>query len=220
LSEAVARRAVERSVADRQAAYAREMDRIIEATYRVIERMETLDPTLRDILRESGLSTQAFYRYFSSKDELLVVLLDDGRRTLRGYLAHKMDQVTEPEARVRAWIQGVLAQAADQAAADRTRPFVANEARLAEAFPEEHAASRELLLEPLISAIEEMPRAVRPKRGGGRRGGGRRDAEAVYQLAFGTLHSHLIRRTAPTEAEVAHLVQFALRALGAAGALG
>ena len=35
---------------------------------------------MRDILREAKLSTPAFYRHFKSKDELFVMLLDDGRR--------------------------------------------------------------------------------------------------------------------------------------------
>ena len=92
VSESLTRRAVARAVAGRQATYAEELQRIVDAAYRVIERTGTVDPTLRDILRESGLSTQAFYRYFTSKDELLLVLLDEGGRRLLGYLGHRMEQ--------------------------------------------------------------------------------------------------------------------------------
>ena len=94
LTETLARRAVERSVADRHAEYTQEMRRIVEATYDLIERTGSLDPSLRDILAHTGLSTQAFYRLFRSKDELLLVLLDDGRRTLVDYLSARM--ATEP----------------------------------------------------------------------------------------------------------------------------
>ena len=80
---------------------------------------------LRDILRESGLSTQAFYKHFRSKDELMLVLLDDGRRRLVGYLAHRMEKAGRPEQRIRAWIEGVLAQASDPEVAARTRPTAA-----------------------------------------------------------------------------------------------
>jgi AcrR family transcriptional regulator len=220
LSDALARRAVERSVAGRQAAYSDELQRVVDATYRVIARTGTVDPTLRDILRESGLSTQAFYRYFTSKDELLLVLLDDGRRRLWGYLQHRMDSASDPVGRVRAWIEGVLAQAADPDAAARTRPFVANEDRLAEAFPAEHEASFELLFGLLADSVGRLPgRPVPPRGSAGPRpkagADGRRDAEAVYRLTFATLHAHLLRRTVPSSDEVDHLVRFCLRALQA-----
>jgi AcrR family transcriptional regulator len=208
ISETLTQRAVARAVGGRQEAYAGELQRIVEATYRVIERSGTVDPTLRDILRESKLSTQAFYRYFTSKDELLLVLLDDGARRLVGYLEHRMERAGGPDGQVRAWIGGVLQQAADEGAARRTRPFVANEARLAERFPGEQQASLDLLVGLLVPPVLELT--------GGRRADARRDAEAVYHLAFGALRRHLTRGTTPARAEVEHLSRFALAGIGAA----
>jgi AcrR family transcriptional regulator len=212
LTETLARRAVDRSVADRQMEYAREMERILEATYRVIERSGTVDPSLRDILREAGLSTQAFYRYFQSKDELLLLLLDDGRRRLLGYLEHQMEKEATSEGAVAAWVRGVLAQAADPAAASRTRPFLANQDRLTEAFSEEQRASVDLLIDQLSGPLEE----INGKPGGrkARQVEARRNAEATYYMTFGVLHRHLIERTAPTAGEVNHLVTFVLRGSG------
>ena len=210
VSESLTRRAVARAVAGRQATYAEELQRIVDAAYRVIERTGTVDPTLRDILRESGLSTQAFYRYFTSKDELLLVLLDEGGRRLLGYLGHRMEQQAGPEERVRAWFEGVLAQASDAGAAGRTRPFVANEARLAEQFPAEQQASVDLLAALLVPSITEL--------NGHRRVDARRDADAVYHLAFGALRRHLTRGTRPTRVEVDHLTRFALGGIGHRGA--
>src|SRR5438093_773061 len=117
LSETIASRSIERSVEERRATYVEEIRTIVEAAYRVIERTGEFDPKLRDILREAGTSNQAFYKHFRSKDELLLLLLDDGRRKLLGYLAHRMDKATTPAGRVRAWIEGVLAQAVDAKAA-------------------------------------------------------------------------------------------------------
>jgi AcrR family transcriptional regulator len=215
VSQSLTQRAVEQAFASRQASYAKELQRIVEATYRVIERTGTVDPTLRDILKASGLSTQAFYRYFTSKDELLLVLLDDGRRLLVGYLQHRMDSAPSPAAKIKAWIEGVLAQAADPAAAHRTRPFVVSEARLAEKFPVEQQASVDLLLDllvPEIKALKDMGkaparvRAVRPVRA---------DAQAIYHLAFGSLRQHLTRGTGPSRSEIDHLAAFALAGIGA-----
>jgi AcrR family transcriptional regulator len=209
LTNTLARRAVDRSVADRQLEYAREMQRILDATYRVIERTGNVDPSLRDILRETGLSTQAFYRYFQSKDELLLLLLDDGRRRLLGYLEHQMRKEATPGGAVAAWVRGVLAQAGDPAAASRTRPFLANQDRLAEAFPAEQRASVDLL-------IDQLGLALAASNGNGtgrkaRRTEVRRSAEAIYYMIFGVLHHHLVERTSPTAGEVDHLVGFVLR---------
>jgi AcrR family transcriptional regulator len=194
LTETLASRAVERTVADRHASYVDEMDRVVDATYRLIERTGTVDPSMRDILRETGLSTQAFYRYFQSKDELMLLVLDDGRRRLLGYLEHRMARADTGAKKVGEWIEGVLAQAADPTAAARTRPFVANQDRLAEAFPEDHQASVDALVEQLAGALD----------------GDRRAAEAIYLLSMAALHKHLTYGTRPTRTDVTSLVQFSL----------
>jgi AcrR family transcriptional regulator len=203
LAESLARRAVERSVAERQASYVKEIERVVDATHRVIARSGSFDPPLRDILRESGLSTQAFYKHFRSKDELLLVLLDDGRRRLVGYLEHRMGKATTAQGRVRAWIEGVLAQAGQVDAAAKTRPWLANQDRLAEQFPTEQQASVDLLVTLLAGAIEQAAKG-RPAR---------RDAQVVYHAAFGALHRHLAHGTKASSAEVDHLVKFCLDAI-------
>jgi AcrR family transcriptional regulator len=212
LTETLARRAVERAVTDRQAEYAHEMQRIVEATYDLIERTGSLDPSLRDILAHTGLSTQAFYRLFRSKDELLLVLLDEGRRRLVDYLAGRMAAAGSPPDRVRAWVEGVLAQASTARAAERTRPFLANEDRLSELFPEEQRESVDLLVDllvvPLTEASPDGAPVDKP----------RRDAEAVYRLVFGLLHAHLIQRSRPTPETVEHTVRFCLQGAGLDGA--
>ena len=221
LTETMARRAVERAVADRHESYAAEIQRIVEATYDLIERTGDVDPSLRDVLRETGLSTQAFYRYFTTKDELLLVLLDDGRRRLLGYLEHRIARFEAPEDRLRAWVEGVLAQAAEPAAAARTRPFVANQDRLAERFPEEQQVSVDLLVGQVGALLDAVRGETETEDGdggddgdgGGGGGGGatresQRDATAAYRLVFAALHAHLAHRTTPTAPEMDHLVGF------------
>jgi AcrR family transcriptional regulator len=209
LTGSIARRSLERSSVERIAAYEEEVRAIVDATYRVIERTDSFDPTLRDILTESGLSNQAFYKHFRSKDELLLLLLDDGRRRLLGYLEHRMDKASTPAGRIRAWIEGVLAQAADREAAARTRPFLAHRERLAEMFPDEQQASVGALIDLLASAVSALP------------GWARRDrrhvdsaATAVYDVTFGALHRYLRDRTKPSAADVDRVVGFCLDALG------
>jgi AcrR family transcriptional regulator len=209
LADSFARRTAESSVAERQASAAEEIRRAVEAAYRLIARTGDIDPSIREVLRESGLSTQAFYKHFRSKDELMLVLLDDGRRRLLGYLEHRMDKATSPEGRVRAWVEGVLAQGANEEAAARTRPFVAGQDRLADRFPSEQQRSMDLLVELLARSVERLPGAV-PRNS-------KRDAEAIYHVTFGTLRQHLAMRSVPSGAEVDHLVRFSVQGAGAPG---
>jgi AcrR family transcriptional regulator len=209
MTETLATRALQRSAADRHAAYVDDVRRIVDATYRLIERTGGVDPSLREVLAEAGLSTQTFYRLFRSKDELMLVLLDDGRRRLLGYLEHRMALATSPEDKVRAWVQGVLAQASNPEAAARTRPFLAEQDRLVEHFPHEQQASVDLLVGLLVDSLREL----RPGAGRGA-AAVRRDAQAVYRLVFATLHDHLARRTVASTDEIDHLVGFVLRAVG------
>jgi AcrR family transcriptional regulator len=220
MTESLARRALDRSAAARHAEYVRDVQRIVDATYRLIERTGGIDPSLREVLAEAGLSTQAFYRFFRSKDELMLVILDDGRRQLLGYLEHRMARATSPADKVRAWIEGVLAQASNPEAAARTRPFLVNQDRLVEAFPEEQQASVDLLVGLLVNSLEEL-RTVGPGPVA-RRGPetARRDAEAVYRLALATLHDHLVGGTTPSGDDVDHLVAFVLRGVGATASAG
>jgi AcrR family transcriptional regulator len=201
-------RAVARSLSGRMAAATQEVEQLVEATYRIVSREGTVDPRVRDILLEAGLSTQAFYRHFKSKDDLLLVLLDDGRRRLADYLRHRMGKARTPEGQLRAWISGMLAQAANPEAAERTRPFLVGLPRLREAFPAEHAESEAVLIGLLTDVItagvaDKAFTSADPAR----------DALAIYRLALASMEAHLFARTTPSKAEIAHLVDFALRAV-------
>ena len=204
--EHLADRAVERTVAGRRAEYGAEMRRIVETTFSLIERTGSLDPSMRQILAETGLSTQAFYRYFSSKDELMLALLDEGRRRLVETLQRRMARSEDPEGQVRAWIEGVVAQAANATAAARTRPWVLSEQRLTEAFPQEQQASVELLVGLLHEPIARLRGTKK-----------RRDADIdtaatmTYQLTFAVLREHLVAGTKPDAAESNALVGFCRR---------
>jgi AcrR family transcriptional regulator len=180
-------------------------ERIVDATYRVIERTGDVDPTMRDILREAGISTPAFYRQFRSKDELLAVLFADGRRRIASTVERRLARARTGEDKVRAWVAAVLAQARDPEAASRTRPFMAHVDRLVERYPDEQRASEQLLIDQLVAVIEESDDLVSADP--------RADATAVYHLAFGALGWHLRYRSTPRPAEIDRVVDFACRAL-------
>jgi AcrR family transcriptional regulator len=198
----VAEQVATRTLAARQEAYTGEVRRLVDAGYAVLRRTGGLEPRVGDVVREAGLSNQAFYRHFRGKDELLLAILDDGQRQLVGYLEHRLAGAEPGAAQVRAWIEGVLEQARNRSAAENTRPFALGSARLADHFPEEMARSRESLVAPLRAAVTAAG------------GDPERDTDAVYQLAMGTMNDALVRRATPSKADVAHVVEFALAGIG------
>lgn len=204
----LAHRAVERTVRGRRAEYQQEMARIVDATFELVQRTATVDPSMRDILAQVGLSTQGFYRYFTSKDELMLALLDEGRRRLLATLERRMQRAAEPADQVRAWIEGVLAQASNPAVAARTRPWVASEQRLAELFPDEQQTSVDLLVSLLDGPIRRLGRDP------GADGQAQPAALLTYRLTFATLQAHLAAGTKPSGGDVEDLVRFCLRGAG------
>jgi AcrR family transcriptional regulator len=207
---ALVERTVDRTVAGRYAAAAQEVDNLVEATYRVIERAGSVDPKIREILTEAGVSTQVFYRHFQSKDELMLVLLDDGRRRLATYLEHQMGKADDPLSQVRAWVVGTLAQARDPKAAARTRPFARSLGHLQEQYPGEHRESVEVLVGLLRRAIEQAADA-----GVATSASPAHDATLIYLMTQSLMDRHLREMTTPSKAEVARTADFALRGIGA-----
>lgn len=203
-------RAINRALVKRSAAATEDVERIIEATYRVLSRSGGMDPRMREILAEAGLSTQAFYRHFTSKDELLLVVLEDGRIRLATYLGHRMAKAKPGVAQLRAWIEGMFAQATDPTAAARTRPFILNVHRLMEQYPDEQLRSISLLVEQVRATLADAHAAGQlaqpPAKG---------DAAAIYHLTVGPMENHIALGSTPSRAEVRGIVDFALRAIGA-----
>lgn len=209
-SHTLLKRTVDRTVAERYAAAAQDVDRIVEATYRVIERAGSVNPKMREILTEAGVSTQVFYRHFQSKDELMLVLLDDGRRRLATYLEHQMSKANDPLGEIQAWVEGTLAQARDPQAAARTRPFARSLGHLQEQYPGEHRESVDLLVGLLEDAIDRavdnhLADSLSPAA----------DATFIYLMTQGLMDRHLRETTSPSKDEVTLVVEFALKGIGA-----
>jgi AcrR family transcriptional regulator len=197
LSEGVEAAIADRGVADRRAAYATEARRLIDAAFVVMRRTGNIDPQVRAIVREADLSNQAFYRHFPSKDALLLAVLADGQRQLVAYLHRRVATTSDPAEQVQRWVSGVMAQARDREAAEATRPFACNSARLADLFPADLAASRAELVASLGPAVRA-------------RGGSDEDAELIYDLAFARMNDAIAHRRVPPRAEVQRLVDFCL----------
>lgn len=204
---------VDRTLARRRATAQDEVQRLVAAAFAVIERTGNVEPKVSEILREAGLSNQAFYRHFRSKHELLVTVLDEGIRGLAGYLEQRMAGVDDAAAATREWIRGMAAQALDPDGARASRPFALSRGRLAELFPAEVAGSERRVAAPLRAALEKgraigtMPAVDADA-----------ESEALYHMMMGWVEGRLIEGRRPDVTEVERLEAFALAGLSRSGA--
>jgi len=220
VSASLAEAAVRRALSGQYRAAAREVDRILDAAYALIRRRGTVELTIRELLSEAGMTTDAFYRLFKSKDAFVDLLVEDGGLRLASYLAHQVTKAvsaakadgTDPAAAViEAWIRGMLAQSANPDAAARGRPFVVHHSRLALSHGPAYQRLAEALTAPLADAL-----AVGAAAGEARAGEIPDAIRCMYDLAMAASNRHLLGGTTPDAAELEYLVRFCLRALGTA----
>ena len=115
----LAEQAAGRSTADLVAARTDEAQRLMDAGMAVMVRRGTSSrATVAEIVREAGLSNQAFYRHFAGKDDLVAAIIDAGARRLVSYAGHRMEMFDDPLDQVRAWVQAVLSQGTDPKVAE------------------------------------------------------------------------------------------------------
>jgi AcrR family transcriptional regulator len=211
----VAERSVARALASRHATYTDEVNRLIAACLTVAERTGDFDPRVSDILAEAGLSNQAFYRHFQSKEELLLAVLDKGVRELTAYLTKRMAAQPDPVGKARAWIRGFAAQAIRPKARAATRPFMFPSARLYERFPDEIPATEQHYVDLLAVVLNDARVAGLARPDLDPAG----DAVFIYDLVKNWMERQLRECPAPPEDELVSradkLEFFIMRAIGA-----
>jgi len=198
----VADRIAQRSMAKRGNNYANEVRRLLDAGLEVMRQCgTTARPRVSDIVAAAGLSNEAFYWHFPSKDALVVAILEDGAERLRSYLAHQMAKESTPERQVRRWVQGVLSQAVDEDIASTTFAVLWNAGSGGDGLASGHSS----INEPLATLLREPLAALGSADPG-------LDASLACHAVIGTLSDHLRRGTRPTRAETDHVVAFCLGA--------
>ena len=202
-SQDVVGRIARRSVADREADYADEVRRLLDAALELMRAGGVgARPRVADIVAAAGLSNDAFYRHFRTKDALVAALLEDGADRLRGYLAHRMDKASTPDGRVRAWVSAMLAQAGfDSAATTRAVLWNAGGPDTGLVSGSVTPASR---LAPLLSGAFAELGSADPDF----------DATLATHAIIGKLAEFLWQQVEPTADDVDRLTAFCLRIVG------
>jgi AcrR family transcriptional regulator len=188
-----AEEAVRRSLQRRQEAARAEVDRLVEAGRELFG--SGANPRVADIVRAAGVSLEAFYRYFGSKDEFVAAVAEDGADRVTSYVAHRMEGVADPADRLRAAVDALMSQAA--------RPELAAAARNILARVPSDGASFERALADLLA----------PTLAGLGAADAERDARVAAITLVGALQRFVWSDDPPSEDDATHLAAFVRRAV-------
>jgi AcrR family transcriptional regulator len=191
--------AVERALDERQREATEEVERILAAAVRVMERVAPEPPRVSDIVTEAGSSNKAFYRYFAGKDDLILAVMERGVAIVVSYLQHQMAKESRAEDKIARWIEGTLAQVADPHLISMTRAAAGQMSAAAKADEEIMGPLRDLLTEP-VAALGSADVG--------------RDADAVFMATAATMRRYVGSSDRPGPDDIEHLVRFCLRGLG------
>lgn len=194
--------AVERALDDRQRGATEEVERILAAAVRVMERVAPDAPRVSDIVAEAGSSNKAFYRYFAGKDDLILAVMERGVAIVVSYLEHQMAKESRPRDKVMRWIEGTLAQVADPHLISMTRAAAGQMS----AGTSWRAADQEMM-RPLRALLVEPVAALGST-------DVERDVEAVFSCTAATMRRYVGSAQQPGADDIAHLARFCLRGLG------
>ena len=187
------------TMAKRGAVYSDEVRRLLDAALEVIGRHgRTSAARVADIVAVAGLSNDAFYRHFRSKDALIAAVIEDGTERLAAYTMHQMSKETEPAAQVRRWVEAVMSQAR----ADIAGPTLAVLWNGSQTPDDGHhgAAPRlaQLLVDPFSALGHAAPEIA---------------ASLAAHAVVGRMSEDLWAGRVPTRSEVGAIVEFVLQAV-------
>ncbi len=201
----IAGRIAQESLRRRGLDYADEVRRLLDAALEVMQRNGSSRARVADIVAAAGLSNEAFYRHFPSKDALIAAVIEDGTARLASYLDHQMSKQRTAAGKVRRWVEGIMSQAAPRLA----EPVLAllfnsggGPGTLHSGRYPASAPLATLLREPLAELGSSHPEL---------------DALLLAHAVLGRLTDHLRQRTQPSRSEIDHLVELCLCVADASG---
>lgn len=144
-------RAVERSLGAARTEALNRSDQFLEAAMELLHETGRIDFTVQDILDRSHLSLRAFYKFFGSKDELLLALFEELLGAFVAELRSEVEAETDPRAQLHAYVVGFYARA-EQAPGGGARALALYQVQMAEGRQDEIASA----LAPQIELLREV----------------------------------------------------------------
>ncbi len=188
----------------RQEAYDAEVRALLRATSEVMLRKGCTEvPKVSEIVREAGITNQAFYRHFRSRDDVIVATYEQGMLSVYNYLRHRVGKKSSWQDKLDAWIDGIFAQIEDPRLADLSAVIQWNVARIAREKTEIEPVGRGRIRALLVTILTEA-RVADPDR----------QALFVDTLVTGTASHYMDTGRQPTPDDRQALLRFCLGGLG------
>jgi AcrR family transcriptional regulator len=146
---------VDRSLTNARERAQERSDRFVSAAMELMQERGTTDFTVQEVIDRAKMSIRTFYKFFASKDDLLVAVHDTILVTeVLPRLRRRCGAVEDPVERVRAYIDGLYALTAHPNPASRALSTFRN--RLAETRP----SDLEQTMRPQIEMVIELVRGA------------------------------------------------------------
>jgi AcrR family transcriptional regulator len=111
--------------------------------------------TTQELVKEAGVALQTFYRYFPSKDELLLAVITDAMTDACARWAAAAAELPDPVARLRFYITTVIGVLdAEEGEGGTAKFIVSTHWRLHRIFPEELAEAEKPFADLLLTEIK------------------------------------------------------------------
>lgn len=192
-------RALDRSLQGARARSADRLERLLVAARELANETGSASFTVAQVAAGAGVSLKIFYRYFESKDDLLVALLEEDSRLGAGILRAVVDANEDRRSRLAAYVTGVFDLVALPGALGYAGVLISEHRRLSEHRPDALARALAPMLDVLAAEIEAaaaegLVRSPTPAR----------DARTIFVLILDGIHEVVLGRTAARD-EAAHL---------------
>jgi AcrR family transcriptional regulator len=151
------RQSMQRSLRSAQVRAHARSDRFVAAATRLLQEKGSADFTVQDVVDRSKMSIRTFYKYFASKEDLLVAVCETVvAREAVPRLRKRVDKFKDPVHRFRAYVEGLIELTARTGPVGRILIHYQN--RLAESRPADLATAMKPQLEMLVELIGDIAR--------------------------------------------------------------
>ncbi|MEW6273456.1 MAG: TetR/AcrR family transcriptional regulator [Thermodesulfobacteriota bacterium] len=160
------RQSMKRSLQSARARAHARSDRFVAAATQLLQEKGNTDFTVQDVVDRSRMSIRTFYKYFRSKEDLLVALYETVvAQKAVPLLRKRIEKARDPRLRLRAYIEGLVDLTTKTGQPLAARTLVNYQNRLAESRPEDLAAAMKPQFDLLVELIADIAR-TRPLRRG------------------------------------------------------
>jgi AcrR family transcriptional regulator len=157
------RQSLDRSLRSARARAHARSDRFVKAATRLLQEKGNTDFTVQDVVEQSKMSIRTFYKYFASKEDLLVAVYENVvAREAVPRLRKRIEKLRDPLQRLRAYIEGLVELTA-KTTGPVARTLTNYQNRLAESRPADLARVMRPQFDLLVELIEDIAR-TRPLR--------------------------------------------------------